>query len=438
MNKKTNRNQKIPDARTIATSALQGVLTRHIHIDEALSQMDGFACLERRDRAFARLLVTTSLRRLGQIDRVLSKFLQKQPGPFALSVLRTGVAQILFLGTPAHAAVNGAVKILKAQKKATALAPLANAVLRRVSDDGMKILMSTNPADNLPKWIRKNWNRRYGIEACQAMAEQLACDPPLDITVKPEPGYWAKALQADILPGGTLRRRNIGNITELPGFSKGAWWVQDMSASLPAKLLGNITGRRVLDMCSAPGGKTLQLAAGGANVIALDSSAARQKHTRANLERTGLSAHTAVADGRTWRDPDNCAHSGFDAVLLDAPCSSTGIFRRNPEVLYAKKLAYVESLAHLQTELLQSAALHVKPGGTLIYCTCSLETQEGEAQITEFLKNRSDFRLWPVLSKEIFGLSKAITETGCVRILPHFLHNKGGMDGFFIARFTRC
>ncbi|MCF6275419.1 MAG: RsmB/NOP family class I SAM-dependent RNA methyltransferase, partial [Robiginitomaculum sp.] len=225
-------------------------------------------------------------------------------------------------------------------------------------------------------------------------------------------------------------------------YDDGDWWVQDISAALPVRLLGDIKGKRVLDMCAAPGGKTLQLAAAGAIVTALDKNQDRLERVKENLARTKLSAEIVVGDAAKWRDPDSATNKnggrGYDIVILDAPCTATGTFRRRPDVLYSKKPADIESLARIQEKLLMAAARHVAPGGTLLYCTCSLQKREGEEQISKFMQNRTDFRLNSLLGMDALEMPEAATAEGMIRVLPHYLREKGGMDGFFIAAFTRC
>jgi len=434
-----NRSQSPKNgARYVAARSLQRVLEQNEPLDLAMAEIALFKQLEGRDRAFARLISATTLRRLGQIDKVLEPFIKRMPPPYVLSVLRTGAAQILFLGTPPHAAVGAAVSLLKRSKKTTSAAGMANAVLRRVSEQGVELLAKTDVIFNIPGWIRDSWMSDYGADECRKMAEILVQEPPLDLSVKSDPEIWAEKTETKLLPGGTLRRSKIGDVTIIPGFKDGAWWAQDISASIPVKLLGAVKGKRILDMCAAPGGKTMQLAAAGAEVVALDKNTSRVPFIEQNLQRTGLKAEIIASDAAKWRDPENPAGGGFDSVLLDAPCTATGTFRRRPDVLFRKKPIDVDHLVRVQERLLLAAARHVRSGGTLIYCTCSLQTREGEKQVTQFLKNRSDFRLIPVLDQEIFALKGAISARGEVRLMPFFLKEEGGMDGFFIARFTRC
>jgi len=437
---KNTRNTPQHGARYVAAHAVRDVLTNGTPLDMAISTQALFAQLERRDRAFARLITATVFRRMGQIDKILAPFLKKTPPDLALAVLRCGAAQILFLQTPPYAAVNGSVALLRRSKKTAHMAGMANAVLRRVGEQGAELLAQTQTLDNIPAWLRTSWQDAYGDAALQAIADMLAQEPPLDLTTKPGiTGPGGEVLpDGEILPGGTVRLDKAGNIQALPGYEDGNWWVQDISAALPVRVLidlvGDIKGKRVLDMCAAPGGKTLQLAAAGAHVTALDKNPERLERVRENLNRTSLSAEIVVGDALKWREADD---KSFDCVVLDAPCTATGTFRRRPDVLHTKTPQNVESLARLQEKMLTAAARHVRPGGTLIYCTCSLQPQEGEDQIDKFQQKRTDFRLNSLLGTNILGVPEAVTKTGAMRVLPHFLREKGGMDGFFIAAFTR-
>ncbi len=422
-------------ARIVAANAVRDIIVKNISLDNAINSQNLFLQMSSRDRAFARLITTCVFRRLGQIDKTLSHFVKKNTPALTMAVLRCGVAQILFLQTPAHAAVNGAVAILKKSKKTAHMAGLANAVLRKVAKQGDDLLINTSTLDNIPKWPRSEWYKNYGSKNLQKMADQLAEIPPLDITVK----------QGGIAPDGeilysdkhtkTIRLETAAGIINASGFEQGDWWVQDISAALPVRLLGDIKGKRVLDMCAAPGGKTMQLAMHGANVVALDKDEARIAILQKNLKRTQLKADCIVADALRWRNDKI-----FDIVLLDAPCSATGVFRRNPDVLYTKTENNVKSLARLQEKLLLAAARQVKPNGVLLFCTCSLQKEEGEEQVDKFLQNRTDFRLISLLESPGSGetsITSFRAKEDSLRILPHFLSEKGGQDGFFIAGFTR-
>jgi 16S rRNA (cytosine967-C5)-methyltransferase len=283
-----------------------------------------------------------------------------------------------------------------------------------------------------PDWLLARWRAAYGDAAAKAMAALIAEEPATDVTPKDpaEAPAIAEALQGEALPGGSVRASLRGDVVGWPGYAEGRWWVQDASAAIPARLLGVKPGETALDLCAAPGGKALQLAAAGAGVTALDRSAQRLRRLRENLARTGLEAEVVVADAETWEDPRQ-----FDAVLLDAPCTATGTFRRHPETLWATRPSDIAKLAAVQARLLSSAAERVRPGGRLVYCVCSLEPEEGEAQVEALLKTRPDFRLDPPAAGEGGAPEASLTAAGVLRIQPH--HIPGGTDGFFAARFAR-
>ncbi|MGB0906754.1 MAG: RsmB/NOP family class I SAM-dependent RNA methyltransferase [Maricaulaceae bacterium] len=432
--------------RLYAAHAVGKVLRDKVTLEAALSAQKGYQELDGRDRAFARLIAATVFRRYGQITGVLKPMLKSPPPTFPMAVLQTATAQILFLDTAPHAAVGEAVTVLKSSSKTRGFAGLANAVLRKVAESGKDKAGMIAPSENIPRWLSNSWIKAYGRPAVRKMAMQLANHPPLDFSLKDtsaeDQENWAAALEAETLPTGTLRRPRIGDVTALPGFEEGAWWAQDIAASLPVKIMaetlapnGDLSGKRILDLCAAPGGKTLQAAAMGADVTAIDISQARLKTLSANLERMGLSAAILAADARKWK-PEN-EDELFDAVLLDAPCSATGTFRRHPDVLFNKAHTDIGKLAALQDALLRAAANLVKPGGTLIFCTCSIQKEEGEARIPGFLQDRPDFCLNPLTSASTVSALPILSPEGYVRSLPQHMVEMGGMDGFFIARLTR-
>lgn len=417
-------------ARRQAAALLTAALDRRSGLDEAAAA-PAFRELEPRDRGFARALALTTLRRLGAIDRALDARLRSPPPPAVLTSLRLALAQAWYMDVPEFAAVDTAVGQAQADPAQRPFKALINGVLRTALREGRP---ADDPEANAPAWLFARWSAAYGEAAARAIAARVVEEPPTDLTPRGRADADAVAAEMDgrVLPGGTVRTPRRGDVAEWPGYDEGRWWVQDAAAAVPARLLGELGGRTVLDLCAAPGGKTLQLAAAGAQVTALDRSAARLRRLRENLRRTGLSAEVVVADAAAWDDPRT-----FDAVLLDAPCSSTGVFRRNPDVLQAVRPADVAKLAETQARLLDAAAERVAPGGVVVYCVCSLEPEEGEAQADAFLARRADFRLAPVEPGEGGAPPEARDAHGRLRLLPSMLDAEGGLDGFFAARFVR-
>ncbi len=415
-------------AREAALNLIEAALSRRGGIDEAASA-NGFRFLEPRERAFARALAMAVLRHLGPIDRALSARLQKAPPDRVMHLLRLGAAQAFHLDVPAFAAVATSVELAGAHKTSRPFKGLVNAVLRGLLRDG-------EPADDpsllAPPWLYSRWVAAFGDATAREIAGQIALEPATDLSLKPaaDVSVLAEALEAEILDGGSLRLRRKGDVAGWPGFEDGTWWVQDAAAAIPARLLGVEPGDKVLDLCAAPGGKTLQLAAAGADVVALDRSAARLKRLEENLIRTGLAAETVVADAAVWDDART-----FDAILLDAPCSATGTFRRHPDVLWAARPGDVASLAAVQARILDAAADRLKSGASLVYCVCSLEPEEGEAQVEAFLTRRPDMALDPIAAGEGGAPAASLTARGTLRLLPH--QRDGGQDGFFAARFKK-
>lgn len=422
--------------RAIALELLGTVLRKRRPLDEALDGHAGLAGLAGRDRAFVRNLTATTLRRMGQIDALLGTLLERPiPAKAAVitDILRLAAAQILFLETPAHAAVDTAVGLARARRLPT-YAGLANAVLRRLVRDGMAGRDAQDAARlNTPDWLWDAWTAAYGETTCRSIAEAHLAEPPLDLTVRADPEHWATALGAERLPTGSLRLFPHGPIPALPGFAEGAWWVQDAAAALPVRLLGPVEGQTVLDLCAAPGGKTAQLAAAGAKVLAVDRSANRIARLGDNMARLGLVVETVVADATTWRPP-----APADAVLVDAPCSATGTLRRHPDVAWLGSADDVAALAPIQAELLRSAVAMVKPGGLIVYCACSLQPEEGPRQIDALIGSGAPVERVPLRVDEVEGIdAPLITPAGDLRTLPCHLERVGGMDGFFAARLRR-
>jgi 16S rRNA (cytosine967-C5)-methyltransferase len=431
-------------ARRIAADVLDGVLHKHRTLDE---QLDGAAAhpglktLADRDRALMRRLVATILRRLGTLGHLLSKLLDRgvpTDAPRAQSALLIGAAQILWMDVPDHAAVDLSVRLVQSDRRAAKYAGLVNAVLRRCAREGAGIIDEVK-ADmlDLPPWLIKRWTAHYGEATAKAMAIALSYEPSLDLTVKSEAEQWATRLHGEMLPTGTVRTLLQGSVTMLPGFTEGEWWVQDAAAALPVRLFGDVAGKCIADLCAAPGGKTAQLARAGAKVTALDRSPARMARLRDNLARLALEAETVVADAVEWPG----AADGFDGVLVDAPCTSTGTIRRHPDIAWLRQEADLAALAALQGRLLRKAASLLKSGGTLVYCTCSLEPEEGEAAITALLAAEPAMRRVPIQPQEVAGVSEIVTPEGDLRTLPSHLPHAdprlAGLDGFYAARLVK-
>jgi 16S rRNA (cytosine967-C5)-methyltransferase len=431
-------------ARRIAADILDGVLHKHRTLDDQLDGTGAHPALKTladRDRALMRRLVATILRRLGTLGHLLSRLLDRgipTDAPRAQSALLIGAAQILWMDVPDHAAVDLSVRLVQSDRRAAKYAGLVNAVLRRCAREGAGIVDEVK-ADTLdiPPWLLKRWIAHYGEATAKAMALAILHEPSLDISVKSDPAQWATRLHGEHLPTGTVRTLLQGSVTMLPGFSEGAWWVQDAAAALPARLFGDVKGKTIVDFCAAPGGKTAQLAQAGARVIALDRSPARVARLKDNMTRLSLEAEAVVVDATEWQGDAG----GFDGILIDAPCTSTGTIRRHPDVAWLRQEADIAALAPLQKRLLQRAASLLKVGGTLVYCTCSLEPEEGEAAVTALLSAESGLKRAPIAPDEVAGLAEIINLQGDLRTLPsHLAHadpRLGGLDGFYAARLVK-
>ena len=429
-------------ARRVAADLVDGVLRKHRPLDE---QFDGagapreLSALPERDRALTRAIAAVVLRRLGTLRHLLGLFLDRgapKEAPRVEAVLLIGAAQILFLDVPDHAAVDLAVRLVQSDRHAARYAGLVNAVLRRVVREGKERLAALDTvALDTPPWLLARWVATYGEATARAIAAADGREPALDLSVKSDPQLWAERLGGRVLPTGSVRMLAHGPITALPGFAEGAWWVQDAAAALPARLLGEVAGLRVADLCAAPGGKAAQLLAAGARVTAVDRAPARLARLRDNLERLTLPAELVCADVTEWNAEP------FDAVLLDAPCSSTGTIRRHPDVPWLKQPADIAALANLQRRLIERAAALTRPGGTIVYCTCSLEPEEGEDIVAGLLALDAKLRRAPIAAAEVFGHAEFVTKDGDLRTLPCHLPDTdsrfAGLDGFFAARLRK-
>jgi 16S rRNA (cytosine967-C5)-methyltransferase len=434
-------------SRYLALTILEAVIRDQTSLDTAIPDAlsdERFADLAPRDKAFARLLAMTVLRHHVDLQALIDTFLAK---PLAANaeririILMAGAAELTLLSIAPHAAISTAVELTRLSAKTLHFDKLANAILRRVSEKGAKILAErNNPAANFPEWMIAGWQEAYGAESAGRIAAASLQEAALDLTAKEDAIGWAARLDAIVLPTGTLRRAAGGRIEDLDGYKEGGWWVQDAAAALPAKLLGPKPGATVLDLCAAPGGKTAQLCATGADVTAVDVSATRMQRLRTNLDRLGFDANTISADATTWRSLEP-----FDHILIDAPCTATGTIRRHPDILHLKRQGDTERLAEMQQRLLRNAGGLIAVGGTIIYCTCSLEPVECERQVDAFLNDPGPgtrrFERRPITSAEIGHQSDWITPAGDLRTFPfHLAHENpalAGIDGFFAARLVR-
>ncbi len=426
---------QIPTARHAALDLLGAVLRRKRPLDDAIDENPSMHHLSGRDRAFARLLVATTLRRLGQIDVLIAQCLNTPLAPRAAvvhDVLRLGIAQLFFLRTPPHAAVATSVDLAHSRGFLSHKG-LVNAVLRRLSVEGLgSVEVQDAPRLNTPDWLWRSWSCSYGEETARAIAVAHLKEAPLDLTLREEGADWCDRLQGTLLPTGTLRRAAGGSVAALPGYAEGAWWVQDAAAALPARLFGDLAGREVVDLCAAPGGKSAQLATAGARVTAVDRSARRLERLVANFARLGLPIEAVAADALAWRPS-----RPIDAILLDAPCTTTGAIRRHPDVPHLKSPEDVARLSVVQDHLLRSAIDMLRPGGTLVYCTCSLEPEEGAQRIEAILEGGAPVSRQAIDPDEIGAQPDWITRAGDLRTLPCHFAEYDGVDGFFCARLIK-
>ncbi len=431
-------------ARKVAADILGNVVHKKRPLDGELdlaSGHSGFRELAPNDRSLVRAIIGAALRHRGEIAEILSRLLDRdipEKTGRVLDILHVAIAQMLFLDIPDRAAVSLAVDHASMDRRARPYKGLVNGVLRRLGREREDITSDIDAARvNTPDWLWESWQAAYGEDGATAIAKAHESEAALDLSVKSDPEAWAEKLDGTVVGAGSVRLGKKGAVDALEGFEDGAWWVQDAAAALPAKLLGDVSGQKVADLCAAPGGKTAQIAAAGANVTAVDISKGRLKRLSENMTRLGLSVETVVSDLRVFEPKEL-----FDAILLDAPCSATGTIRRHPDVPWIKKPYDIEKLGEIQKELLDRVVSWVKPGGLIVYCTCSLEAAEGENQTAEFLKrNKGSVELSPVDPKEIGGLSESITAEGYLRCRPDFSAGPKtglfGMDGFFAARFKR-
>ena len=415
-------------SRAAALALLSGVLGKRRQLDGQLSLLEGLAP---RDAGFARALASQTLRHFGQLDTVIRHFAPKPLSPHkagpAGEILLMGACELLILKVAAHAAVDGANRLAASDAKAVHFKPLINAVLRRVAREGEAVLASTPASLNTPDWLLGRWTAQYGDALAHDIAAAHGREAPLDIVLKNPSATFP---ESEVLFGLGRRVHDATRIEDMPGFASGDWWVQDAAATLPVALLGDVKGKRVIELCAAPGGKTLQLAAAGAQVVAVERDAMRMKRVAENLGRVGLTAEMVVVDAR-----DYCGRAGL--VLLDAPCTATGTIRRHPDLPWIRGAADITAASAAAYEILQNAANMVEPGGILVFAVCSLEREEGKEQIAAFLDGNPEFFRVPARAGDVFGHSEWITPEGDLRTLPCHLNDRGGMDGFYAARLRR-
>jgi 16S rRNA (cytosine967-C5)-methyltransferase len=425
-------------ARAAALSILGEVLRKRRPLDAVTDNVLAHANLETRDAGFARAIANETLRRFGQLDALLRHFVPRSPPPHragpTLEILLAGACELLFLNVAPHAAVDGANRLAAADSKAVHFKPLINATLRRIASEGKAVIAAQDAERlNTPDWLWSRWVEIYGEDVTCGIARAHLSPPPLDILGANDTAAFQSLPGVQSLSGGILRLRDAGRVDMLPGFAEGAWWVQDFAASLPARLLGDVTGQTVVDLCAAPGGKTAQLSRAGAEVIAVEREAARVALLKENLARLNIEARVVESDLR-----DFVPETRAPFVLLDAPCSATGTIRRHPDLPWIKSAADVTACAETAAELLDAAAQMVADNGLLVFAVCSLEIEEGQEQIEQFLRRHSEFHREPLRAAEMFDLSELISPEGDLRTLPSHLPELGGMDGFYAARLRRA
>lgn len=418
-------------ARAAAVALLDRILGQGEMLSQALADSDvAMAGLDGPDRARAQRLALATLRRIGPADAALAPMLRRKPALTVQNILRLALTE-LAEGAAPHGVVNSAVTLAGRDRRTAAAKGLVNAVLRRLAEGDA---LGAQKVQMLPRWLRQPLVHAWGRDVVSAIEAVQSHAPPVDVTLDPKAASDA-ASRADlpegqILPSGSLRLTDPGQISALPGFVAGGWWVQDAAAAMAVPLLAPRVGERVLDLCAAPGGKTMQLAAAGAQVTALDISEARVERLRENLTRCRLEAEVVVADALDWTPA-----VPFDAILLDAPCSATGTIRRHPELPFVKDGSEVEALVALQAQLIDRALEMLAPGGRLVFCTCSLLPDEGESQLKAALERHPDLRVIPPAMPWV--QPDWITPEGGLRLRPDLWADLGGMDGFFMARLER-
>ncbi len=419
-------------AREAALALLHGVTVDHLQLSELTRATGPLAGLSPSDKARGQRLAVTTLRNLSRADALIADYVEKMPPPAALNILRLAVVEMIVEGEAPHGVVDSSVSLMRRSRQSRRMAGLANAVLRRIATEGAN-RWSELTVPTLPKWLRRRIVHIYNEEIVQAIEAAHLAGAPLDLTLRDPAGQadWAEKLGATVLPTGSLRLARAGQVSGLEGYETGDWWVQDAGAALAVRLLDPQPGEAILDLCAAPGGKTMQLAAAGADVTALDINPARMSTVEENLTRTRLTATRAVADALTWEPP-----APFDAILLDAPCSATGTIRRHPDLPFAKNGKDLDGLFQLQSDLIDRAVAALKPGGRLVFCTCSLLTEEGERQAKLAIERHQLTEIAP--DPDALGIDRGwLRDGGGIRLRPDYWADLGGMDGFFMISLRK-
>ena len=450
----TSRNAKPEASRLTALAAFEAVMMAGRTLDDWLEQSQEYHDLEPRDRRFCRRLVTTALRHHGEAMLALRHYVPRPPKgrqQIASLILQLGLTELIWLDAPSHAVVDQAVRLIRARDQKH-LHGLINASLRRCADDikkgeSFKISHKAGAAANCPVWLKTLLVGDWGAEQADQMMTMLMLPPPLDLSVIGDQKTWASRLGGVALPQGSIRLTD-GAPQTLDGYDEGQWWVQDAAATMPARLMGDVKGKHIIDACAAPGGKTAQLIAGGAKVTALDLSEKRLERLQGNLARLGMSSDIVAADVLDWSPP-----APVDGVLIDAPCSATGTIRRRPDILTRKKSPHIRALSELQLKMIRHAAHWLKPGGVLVFATCSLLRAEGE-DLIKVVRADSGLMPYPIEESEHAGFAPFGAEADqsadqssqpahALRLMPNALTmpQEDGMtqgnDGFFMARFKR-
>ena len=421
--------------RTLAADIMEDIIIRKTPFETSFLKGLKVRSLSKRDRAFCFNLVLTTLRRGGQIDNLIGTCLERPlgaKGERAMILLRLGVAQIIFMDTKPYAAVDTSVRLAESRKLGH-YKKLINAILRKLAKEGLAVAEKQEAEKlNTPEWLWESWEKAYGATTCFNIAKVHQTQPPLDITVKKDPEDWATKLSGINIFGNTVRLKQSQHIESLQGYSEGGWWVQDLAATIPVMLFGNIQNSCIADLCAAPGGKTAQLLSMGAKVFAVDLSHRRMGILNQNMKRLKFQPKIVTEDACKWKPK-----TLLDAVLIDAPCSSTGTLRRNPDIFYTKTKKDIEKLTGIQLTLIRAAKNMVKRGGVIVFSTCSLLPQEGVDLIDSVLVEDKTLSRAPISAQELGLMPDLVTEAGDLRTLPVHYSNLGGMDGFYAARLIR-